>query len=248
MKYFLTAPIYYFNTLFSTINNIYDKNFKQLQEKGFFVVENFVEDYLCDNLRDKIDDLTTMGVFSWEDESKSDTRIFGVEKALSDFNIFNEEINEQIVKKYIGKIKNSFVMANRVLYKDHNLGSGGGWHRDSINRKQLKYIVYLNDVTSQNGCFQYLESTHKLSTKYKFNYKLNKNCSNTRFTDDEVDFLLKQFNLNLINFEAKKGTLIVIDTSGIHRGRPMERGVRYALTNYIFDSKLPLEIGKLLIK
>jgi hypothetical protein len=247
MKYFLTAPIYYINTLFSRINNKYTNNYNSLKDKGFFIIEDFINDKFCDELSLKIDNLINNDIYSWQDVNKSDTRIFGVEKAIPESIIFNEEINVQIYNKYIGRIKNSFIMANKVLFKENNLGSGGGWHRDSISRKQLKFILYLNDVTCQNGCFQYLESTQKLSTKFKFNLVLNKNCQNTRFTNDEVEFLIEKYNLKLINFEAKKGTLIAIDTSGIHRGNPIENGVRYALTNYIFDTKMPLEIEKMLI-
>ena len=37
---------------------------------------------------------------------------------------------------------------------------------------------------------------------------------------------------------AKAGTLILVDTSSIHRGMPIIAGVRYALTNYFYPKRL----------
>ena len=42
-------------------------------------------------------------------------------------------------------------MANKLIYKKGNLGSGGGWHRDTFFKKQLKFIIYLSDVGEKNG-------------------------------------------------------------------------------------------------
>ena len=61
-------------------------------------------------------------------------------------------------------MKEIYVMANKVIYKDYNLGSGQGWHKDNIAR-QLKFMIYLNDVDSENGPFQYLLKSQKIRKK-----------------------------------------------------------------------------------
>ena len=43
------------------------------------------------------------------------------------------------------KIENAFTMAAKIVFNDRNKGSGGGWHRDSIN-PSVKAMLYLNDV------------------------------------------------------------------------------------------------------
>ena len=35
-------------------------------------------------------------------------------------------------------------------------------------------------------------------------------------------------------FLGKAGTLLLVNTTGIHRGRPLKAGSRYALTNYYY--------------
>ena len=61
--------------------------------------------------------------------------------------------------------------------------------------------------------------------------KLNKGYPHTRFSNEEIE-LLKKFKIKTLN--ASAGTLILVDTSLIHRGCPILKGVRYALTNYYF--------------
>jgi len=54
----------------------------------------------------------------------------------------------------------------------------------------------------------------------------------TRLTQDTIKPLLESDPERLKTFEAKKGSVILVDTSGIHRGAPVQDGERYALFNY----------------
>ena len=47
-----------------------------------------------------------------------------------------------------------------MITTGHEYGSGGSWHRDSYLR-QFKSLIYLNDVTDENGPFQVLTDSHK---------------------------------------------------------------------------------------
>ena len=49
-------------------------------------------------------------------------------------------------------------------------------------------------------------------------------------------------------FNTKKGTCIIFDSSGIHRVIPIKNGFRYAITKYMYDSKIPLHMSKLIMK
>ena len=48
---------------------------------------------------------------------------------------------------------------------------------------------------------------------------------------------LKNFGDKIINKDLA-GTLILLDTSYIHRGKPLKKNVRYALTNYFYPKKI----------
>ena len=60
--------------------------------------------------------------------------------------------------------------------------------------------------------------------------------SQYRFTEEEVDaILLKVGHLKLSTLTARAGDVILVNTKGIHRGKPVEEGVRYATTIYYND-------------
>ena len=120
-----------------------------------------------------------------------------------------------------------------LIFKKNNLGSGQGWHKDNIAR-QLKFMIYLNDVNQDNGPFQYLLKSHKLNKKLNIDIKENKFVNNSnRFND--IEPYLKKFQL--FEAKAKAGDLIVFDSSGVHRGKPINFGSRYALTLYSNENK-----------
>ena len=59
---------------------------------------------------------------------------------------------------------------------------------------------------------------------------------NTRITNESVQKILKKNPEDLITVTGKKGTLIFVNTSMIHRGKPLNKKNRYALTNYYYQS------------
>ena len=137
-------------------------------------------------------------------------------------------------------------MLGFTKYSVDNYGSGGGWHRDSANRRQLKFIIYLGDVDENNGCFQYLKGSHSISKKLllaKDNFFFS---SKTRFDDNEINNFINRGTFQKVDFTGRKGTIIVVDTSGLHRGKPLTEGNRLALTYYMSDTKLPKKFSKYL--
>ena len=140
-------------------------------------------------------------------------------------------------------------MAAKLEAAEGNKGSGGGWHRDHPNVKQSKSIVYLTDVSLQNGPFQYIEGSHTSRAVYRDCYKYGYDQFQSRFTEQEVQYLLENEPERLKTFTAEAGTVILTDTRGIHRGKPIETGERYALTNYLWmHSNIPKHISKSLVK
>ena len=77
----------------------------------------------------------------------TDQRIFGIEKISK---LHNDLFaTNHMIKRVGAAVVNSELylqctMAGKLYYKNGNLGSGGGWHRDSFSR-QFKSIVYLTD-------------------------------------------------------------------------------------------------------
>lgn len=218
------------------------KILKELSEKGYSIIENYITKEETDILKDKVDSLLNklQNNFSnsyWSDDLQSDRRIYGIDNHDKIFkSLFENKVLDEICSEYLNKKTfYSFVMANKLVYKKGNLGSGGGWHRDTFKQKQLKYICYLSDVSEKNGPFQLDVNTHTIFNKLlSFIKKPRKNMR--RYKNHNPS--------NPLDLVASRGTLMVIDTSALHRGRPIEAGSRYALTNYINDKPFSSSVSK----
>lgn len=245
MKYFISEPWFAFRELFTNKNEIKNE-LKELHNNGFLIIKNFLSKEKCNSLiTDFKKNLSNEKV--WRDDVKSDTRIFGIEKKAPDFDeIFNTYKLKKIYNSYVSSTQKSIILCNHIIPKKENLGSGGGWHRDSMHRRQLKYIVYLNDAKIENGCFQYLPSSHKIIEKLKINLILSKPLGNYRYSQEDIDKLSKS-GYKISSLEGNAGDLIIVDTSGIHRGHPISKGERFATTKYMWERKVPSSISELLI-
>jgi len=222
--------------------------FKNLLTQTAMLQENALSPDVCKQLIMCIDKILEQKkhLRVWKDNTGSDCRIFGFEheigSLISQFKI-TSKIEE--IDKYTGrKTKSWFLMANKVLPKNANLGSGGGLHRDSPFFHQVKCIWYLNDVGEDNGPFRYLHGSNKNLYQTRGEFPLGQ----TRFTTTDRKFE---------EVHAKSGTLLVCDTKCIHGGKPIASGVRYAVTLYTLpDSEGPyrqftgvgLDAAKLLAK
>ena len=217
----------------------YHNYINQLKTNGFATIENFVKKEDCKKIIQIINKFIDENPkLIWKDKKESDTRIHGAENISSEFFNFIKDLNnftKNIGKLYLNQDIDLFmVMANRTLFKNDNLGSGSGWHKDSYS-KQFKSILYLNDVSKDNGPFQFIKKSNEDFFMLKLFSKIKNKFPSTRFSDSEINLVLKDKKKNSIKeIVAESGTLILVDTSFIHRGKPLEQGTRYALTNYFF--------------
>ena len=98
---------------------------------------------------------------------------------------------------------------------------------DSRGSKQFKSVVYLTDVTKDNGPFMFLPNSNNLNLPIRED---DPHGRNTRFTDDGVD----SCGIEPFIVTSNKGTVVLVDTSYIHRGSIINKGSRYALTTYYY--------------
>ena len=209
---------------------------KELNNNGIIIIRNFLK---SPNLYLKKIDSLMNHPKCWKDDTGSDNRLYGIDKYYKEFSmVFEDNLIKSIYSNYIGEVKESYVMANKVIYKKNNLGSGQGWHKDNIAR-QLKFMVYLNDVNSENGPFQYLLKSQKLKQKLNIDIKENKLINNSNRIPN-INPYLKQFEL--YEAIANAGDLLVFDSSGIHQGKPIQSGYRYAITLYSNKNKFKNEV------
>lgn len=171
----------------------------------------------------------------------SDYRIWTAQeknKLVND--LFSNNIDiKQIGKRYLkSNITLQTTMAAKLLYQPGNLGSGQGWHRDSYSA-QYKTMCYLNDVDEDGGPFEYVIKSHTYKNIYNelvLNNKTKERYRYSRFEPDFVELYMERFNLKSEKFYGKKGEIILFDSRGVHRGHPINKGKRYAITNYFIKA------------
>jgi hypothetical protein len=213
-----------------------------IKKNGFHKEDDFFSAEECFYLRNKIDKFINQESTNvWIDDAGADHRIYFVNELDNDFEIFykNPKIR-QILAGYTGIINPmGMLLAARIDTKENNLGSGGGWHRDSPITHQFKAICYLSDVETCNGPFQYIEKSHlKISVLKAYLYRIF-DFGKYRFTEEEVDNYCDFTKSDITEFTAKQGTIAYVDTKGIHRGKPIEKGSRYVLFCYFWSRKIP---------
>ncbi len=212
-----------------------------IKKNGFSLIPNFFSEKECIVLKKEVDNVIALRKDQkclWVDSYGSDERCFAAE---DDSDLIAEIHGSQYFQDvadnvFQAKMACSNTLASRIEYKEGNLGSGQGWHRDG-NHFQFKAIVFLTDVEINDGPFSLLVGSHKPKSILN-NIKINKyDGVKLRFEKSEVDRLISMGENIKETFTAKAGSVVFFDASCVHAGSPLrDGGLRYALTNYYYPS------------
>lgn len=215
---------------------------RKLKEDGICVIGGFWGVEACLEARDEVDRILEQYPEYINPNAKADFRIYGANNISNVIASFAKSVLLENVASGYNAVptRTAFTLAAKMLATSGNRGSGEGWHRDAFFR-QFKAIIYLSDVEIGNGPFQFIAGSHRLGMVLKDIWRGRLGYMQYRIREDQVDAILKKSPSRLKTFAAKAGTLILVDTSSIHRGMPIEEGSRYALTNYYFPEE---RIGK----
>jgi len=224
------------------------EEYNGLQNQGIYAINEFLSKEECESLIEQIDFYIDSRRFNiWEDELGADKRVYFINEVNDKFESFYKTpYFRKVLMSYTGITEpKGMLLAGRIDAVDGNLGSGGGWHRDSPVHHQTKAICYLSDVGPENGPFQYIMGSHSIKSVIKSYMKRIFSPGQYRFSNSEVESYVASMNENITDMTAKAGTLLFADTKGIHRGKPIESGRRYALFCYFWDKKIPEHFERL---
>jgi len=211
---------------------------KAVKEDGIYLIKNFCDEDTCNILKSEMDRIfEAYDSKLWKDEIGAEKRAFGADRVSDPIkNLFYNHPLIVAVREAYYDLEDKHIiglsMANRIIAKAGNLGSGAGWHRDSVNIRQFKTILYLTDVSEKNGAFQYLRGTQNKQSVIEGILKHNLGHNHNRLTQEDIDNYLATRKYPLQTATGTAGTLLLVDTSGIHRGMPIQQKERYAITNY----------------
>ncbi len=218
--------------LFQKKKKFHDDLMANLDKKGYY--EFNINDLDFDNLSS----IVINKVEKYSSETKGDTRLYGIdnESQIIKEN-FHKIINQEKERiKSVSTIKNLYLHCTMggYLKNDTKASSGGGWHRDH-HFELFKLMIYLSDVNLDNGPFCYLEKSHTKFNQFLslFFFKLL-SLHQTRYSEKLVKLQKFIFRYKQRTFTGKKGSCIVFNSSGLHRGLEIKEGTRIALTAYIY--------------
>ena len=90
------------------------------------------------------------------------------------------------------------------------------YHFDMDRIKFLKFFFYLTDVHNENGPHCYVRGSHRVKP-------LTTGLEGRR-TDDEIEKAFKEEDI--LEICGKKGAILAVDTSGLHKGKPLTKDKR----------------------
>jgi ectoine hydroxylase-related dioxygenase (phytanoyl-CoA dioxygenase family) len=97
------------------------------------------------------------------------------------------------------------------------------WHFDLERPKWLKFFFFLTDCTLENGAHCFVRGSHKNNG---IRWSLRKK-GYERLADEEIEKLY--YKNDIIDIVAKKGSLLVEDTRGLHKGRNLIKNNRFLI-------------------
>jgi len=211
---------------------------KHLKQEGYVVLEAVLSEDLCDLIlkeSEKIpgktrvmDDGRGNAKKMFFDRSNPSSVRFDYEGSDLISNPILQELvfDESIInfaQEYLGSapILDLVAMWWHTTYSNSPDKEAAQWfHFDMDRLKWIKFFFYITDVNSNTGPHTFISRSHRrMGIPYKLRSK-----GYTRLTDDEVaaSFGADQYK----EFTGKKGTLIVEDTRGLHKGKHCISGDR----------------------
>jgi len=224
---------------------------KDFISKGIVVIPQYMTQDYCTSLINEMDEIKEKypnKLVSQESENTAgDYRFFKLENLSKNANLFKyDSFIKDIINQYCKtKFSSLFVLGGIVeSLEDKTTNSGGGWHRDS-DEIQLKAMLYLTDVDSNNGPFLFIKKSNNYDLKRRNKpekesridklIRLIKKKKYQRTPRYEDHIIENEINYNQIfEVKGKVGTLVLFDSSYIHRGKNIIEGRRYTVTNYFF--------------
>ena len=222
----------------------------EVREYGFSVCEGFLPVERCEQARLSIDELIVKYP-SAISLTSSDSRVFGAEFLSniikSDF-YSDDFINKTLCQLYgVNQLVAGTILAQHVKAIPGNTGSGGVWHRDSLP-DQYKAFLYFNEITDISGPLQLLLKTHTALSKAIASIKRGREWNSLDYNSADIVNQKAGPNPSIVSVTGKPGTLVFVNTSILHRGKPGLERERYSATYYAFKSPMPSHINEFVMR
>lgn len=214
----------------------------QLDRLGYYKLEERLSAPSLEKIVREMDEICASSNELEINYGGSEHRLWNAHKSIDAAEEFRQFSNAVIpkLKGEMPEAHNILMIRNKALDETGKHLRKGRWHLDSFNR-QLKIFVFLQDVGPNDGPFELIPRTQKMSTKVihaiqakyfrikDFVQKTGKR-GYQHIDDSFINHVEKKYPTEIFNVPA--GTILIADTSAIHRAHPVNGGERYAFTSY----------------
>ena len=203
---------------------IKEKVLQELKDTGFSILPKYWDSKKCIQAKQE---LLQVPLDMFEVGQGGDLRFQHANKYIASANSFlKDSFILEVAQSYSDCNVPNRIVAGIVEHKDGKvIDSGGSWHVDSEKEHQFKSFMYLSDVGPKNGPFTIIQKSKELANKVS-------KYSNLRILQDTIDEMVD--SKDIIEITGSAGTLILADSTYIHRGKKIEDGIRYAYTTYFY--------------
>lgn len=216
-----------------------DTHANRLARDGIVVVENYLSPVKCDDLRHGVEEEVESGRLKVAEGASNYQALAGAGEPVIDrrggerdvgmFDIFNMQmaIPELADVKEDPRIEGIINGAADVEYRSENLNiyinrsvtNTRAYHADTYTGK-YKAFVYLTDVPDENhGPFSYVRQSQAPG---RLKRKVTALVNRLRGLPRTNAIFYKRSNI--LTCTAPRGTLIIANQAGLHRGMPQEQG------------------------
>jgi len=221
-----------------TENENIDALARELDSNGVISVEGYLSEQLSDEIREEVKSALDEDTYESADDDMTGSEMMAASRTIVNersgeddgmLDIFNidesiEEIRDIKHDGFISSIidrasKADFEPENINIYYNRSITDTRGYHFDSYD-PQYKAFVYLTDVPDESyGPYSYIKGSNKRSyVRRRIEGILN------RVRDEKPTAAIRYDDADIETFTAPKGTLIISDQTGYHRGIPQEEG------------------------
>jgi len=229
-----------------------DSVVNKVNEAGFYIFKNKVDSKVVEDLV-SFSEKTKAKLMPYKSEKYV---LYDAENPLAvkyqyqENDLMSSDVVQRIVtEEILLKIAQQFLKSNPILdlvsmwrstsiNKDANAKIAQLYHYDMDRLKFLKFFIYLSDVDTDNGPHCYVKGSNS-----KISIDL---ASDGRYTDEEIEKIYGKENM--LELCAEKGTLMVVDTSGIHKGKLLNKNDRLIFQIEFTNSLFGQNNDKILIK
>ncbi|MFH6982631.1 phytanoyl-CoA dioxygenase family protein [Marinoscillum luteum] len=139
--------------------------------------------------------------------------------------VFGSQFMREITDKYWSKeagLNEEIFVVKDVLGSKH---VASDLHFDV--KPTLKYFIYLNDTTAENGAFSCVPGSHKVTHKLRQKHQRKLSYKNRELTRE-----LPVSEEDVIPIEGRAGTLIIFSTEVFHKAGNITKGERYVMRGH----------------